>query len=73
MENKTPEAKYLSLSEETNALDYLELAGAFIKKTPDNVTAWKRVVISLHGTFYGFAVAASRGANYENILSLRRD
>ena len=69
MENKEPEAKYLSLSEETNALDYLELAAAFIKKTPDNVTAWKWVVISLHGALYGFAVAASRGTDYESILT----
>ena len=68
MENKTPEAKYLSFSEETNALDYLELAADFIKKTPDNVNAWKWVVISLHGALYGFAVAAARGTDYENIL-----
>ncbi|MCH8928927.1 MAG: hypothetical protein IIB39_09460 [Candidatus Marinimicrobia bacterium] len=68
MDNKTPEVIYLSLSEETNALDYLELAAAFVKKTPDNVTAWKWVVISLHGALYGFAVAASRGTDYENIL-----
>ena len=40
MENKAPEAKYLSLSEETNALDYLKQAAAFVKKTPGNVTAW---------------------------------
>lgn len=69
MENKTAEAKYLSLSEETNALDYLKQAATFIKKTPENVTAWKWVVISLHGALYGFAVAASRGTDYENILT----
>lgn len=69
MENKAPEAKFLSLSEETNALDYLEQATAFIKKTPENIAAWKWVVISLHGALYGFAVAASRGTDYENILT----
>ena len=69
MKNETPEAKYLSLSEETNALDYLDRAAAFIKKTPENAKAWKWVVISLHGSLYGFAVAASRGTDYEKILT----
>jgi len=68
MKNIGPEAKWLTLNEETNALDYLELAADFIKKTPDNVNAWKWVVISLHGALYGFAVAAARGTDYENIL-----
>lgn len=68
MEKIGPEAKWLTLNEETNALDYLELAADFIKKTPDNVNAWKWVVISLHGALYGFAVAAARGTDYENIL-----
>ena len=68
MNNIGPEAKWLTLNEETNALDYLELAADFIKKTPDNEKSWKWVVISLHGALYGFAVAAARGTDYENIL-----
>lgn len=69
MQNKAPEEIYLSLDEETNAMDYLVLAADFVKKTPKNVTAWKWVAISLHGALYGFAVAASRGTDYENILT----
>ena len=67
MNKETPKAKWLSLSKETNALDYLERAADFIKETPKNVRAWKWVVISLHGALYGFAVAAARGTNYETV------
>ena len=63
MENEAPEAIYISLNQETNALDYLEHATVFIRETPKNVKAWKWVVISLHGALYGFAVAASCSAD----------
>jgi hypothetical protein len=69
MENQAPEEVWLTLNEETNALEYLERAASFIREAPENVRAWKWVVISLHGALYGFAVSASQGTNYENVLS----
>jgi hypothetical protein len=36
--------RYLSFSEETNALDYLERAGQFIREAATDDSAWKWVV-----------------------------
>ncbi len=69
MEHVAPEAKWLTLSEETNSLDYLERAALFVRETPDNIRAWKWVVISLQGALYGFAVAAARGTDYQKVLT----
>jgi hypothetical protein len=59
--------KYLRFTEETNALDYLDRAGQFIKETPNNLLAWKWVVLSLHGALYGFAICACQGTNPDNV------
>lgn len=60
-------AKWLRITEEKNALDYLIRAGDFIKETEKNILAWKWVILSLHGALYGFAICASQGTNYENV------
>ena len=59
--------KWLHLSEETNALDYLEQAYHYIRQTETDVIAWKWVVLTLHGTLYGFAVCAVKGTNPNNV------
>jgi len=59
--------KYLRLTEETNALDYLGRAASFIRETEKELLAWKWVVLSLHGALYGFAICACQGTNYENV------
>jgi len=59
--------KWLQLSEETNALDFLEKAYYYICQTETNVWAWKWVIISLHGALYGFAICTCQGTNYENV------
>lgn len=59
--------KWLRLTEETNALDYLERAACFIRETEQNQLAWKWVVLALHGALYGFAICACQGTNYENV------
>jgi len=46
-------AKCLRFSEETNALDYLIRAGQFIKETEKDLSAWKWVVLALHGSLWG--------------------
>ncbi len=59
--------KYIHFSEETNALDFLEQAYFYIsdvEKTPRN---WKWIIISLHGSLYGFAVCAVQGTNSETV------
>ena len=66
---EAPEEKWLQLREEINALDYLRRAGIFIREAETDVTAWKWTMIALHGAIYGFAVAAARGTNYDQVLT----
>ena len=61
------ESKILGLSEEKNALDYLEKAYYYIQKTDEDVIAWKWVVLSLHGGLYAFAVCALTWGNYKRV------
>lgn len=61
--------KWLRLSEETNALDYLERAAGFIRETEKNTLAWKWVVLSLHSALYGFAICSSKGTNWYNVTT----
>jgi hypothetical protein len=65
-------SKWLRLTEETNALDYLEKAVRFIHETEENRLAWKWVVLALHGALYGFAICACQGTNYENVTIRNR-
>lgn len=60
--------KWLSFTAETNALDFLERAGEFIRQTETDVIAWKWVVLALHGALYGFAISACRSTTSENII-----
>ena len=60
-------AIYLRLSEEVNALDYLEQAYRYIRQTDTNTIAWKWVVIALHGALYGFTICALKGTNPDNV------
>ncbi|HWR90533.1 MAG TPA: hypothetical protein VN260_09745, partial [Dissulfurispiraceae bacterium] len=62
----------MRLTEETNALDYLEKAASFIRETEQNGLAWKWVVLALHGALYGFAICASQGTNYENVTKVTK-
>jgi len=59
--------KYLTITEELNALDYLEKAYLFIQETESNLLAWKWVVLSLHSALYGFAICACKGTNPKNV------
>lgn len=56
-------AKWLRLTEKTNALDYLEKACDFIRQTETNVYAWKWIILALHGALYEFAICACQRAN----------
>ncbi|MGB3346528.1 MAG: hypothetical protein WBA71_04660 [Candidatus Humimicrobiia bacterium] len=67
MSNSKIKAKYLSLSEEENALDYLEQAYNFIKQTENDNFSWKWVIIALHGALYGFAICALKGTNPDRV------
>ncbi len=64
--------KWLRFTEETNALDYLERAGEFIKLTESDKTAWKWVVLALHGALYGFAIAACKGSDYRSVVHVTK-
>lgn len=64
--------RFLRLTEETNALDYLERAGEFIRQSNSDERAWKWVVLSLHGALYGFAIAACKSSNYQSVVKVTR-
>lgn len=64
---RMPSAKlkpsYLEVTEETNAINYLEQAHRHILETQNRVFAWKWVAITLHGALYCFAVCAVKGTD----------
>ncbi len=62
------EIKRLSLSEETNALDYLEQAYHYTQQTEKKDIAWKWVILRLHGALYGFTICACKGTNPDNVI-----
>lgn len=68
MTSQNIKEKYLRLTEVTNALDYLERGGEFIRQTLTDQKAWKWVVLSLHGALYGFAIAACKSSNYQSVV-----
>src|SRR4030067_991618 len=59
--------KWLRLTEEINALDYLQQAHNFLLHTEKNPIFWKWVIISLYGALYGFAICALKGTNYHMV------
>jgi hypothetical protein len=60
-------AKWLRLSEETNALDYFEKSQMFLEMTMHDTRAWKWVVLCLHMALYGWAICALRGTNPDRV------
>jgi len=60
--------KWLRFTVDTNALDFLERAGEFIRKTQYDIKAWKWVILALHGALYGFAISACKSTSLENII-----
>ena len=60
--------KFLRLTEATNALDFLEKAGCFIRETDESLIEWKWVVLSLHSALYGFAICACKSTSLENVI-----
>lgn len=62
------------LDEESNALDYLEVAIDSLRKVDAReLIAWKWFVIAAHGALYGFAVAAARGTDWHSVTFERKD
>ena len=64
--------RYLRLTEETNALDYLERAGEFIAQAIADERSWKWVMLSLHGALYGFAIVACKGTDYQSVVKITK-
>lgn len=60
---------FLSFTEETNALDYLERATQFVREAASDDRAWKWAIIALHGALYGFAICACKGTDYHTVTS----
>jgi len=56
---------HISLTEESNAIDYLEKACYFLSLVKQEPINWKWVILALHGALYGFAICALRGAHHD--------
>jgi hypothetical protein len=69
MNEHAPIEKWLRLSEERNAIDYIEKAAFFIKSAAENYVDWKWVLIGLHGALYGFAIAACQGTDSRSVTT----
>jgi len=54
-------SRFMELSEEINALDYLEKTCFFITQAKNDTMAWKWVILSIHLAIYGFAICALKG------------
>lgn len=61
--------KWLRITTEENAIDYLEKAADFIECS--DRFKWKWVAISLHAALYAFAICALYGTNPDCVLSER--
>ena len=59
--------RWLRLTEETNALDYLERAYYYICQIDKDTLAWKWRIVALYGSLYGFAISACRQTSGENV------
>lgn len=64
--------RYIRFTVETNALDFLEKAFIFIKNVESVPTDWKWVILSLHSSLYGFAVAACRGTDSSSVITVSK-
>jgi hypothetical protein len=62
-----PNENYVTFTEELNALDYLEKAYEATRRFRRDLTAWKWVVISLHGALYSFAICALKGTDWTRV------
>jgi hypothetical protein len=61
MTNDLNTRNYLYLTEELNALDYLDKALHFASQVNNDPIYWKWIIISVHHATYGFAICALKG------------
>ena len=59
--------QYITFTEETNAVDYLEKTVFFIRAAEINPLDWKWVILAVHGALYGFMVCALKGTTPDNV------
>jgi hypothetical protein len=59
---------YLEITEEINALDFLEKSYFYISQNKIKSLDWKWISIALHGALYGFAICVLKGTNYERVI-----
>lgn len=63
---------FITLTEESNALDYLEKAVGFIQTAPHAGINWKWVILSLHAALYGFMICTLKGTNPDNVCTISK-
>jgi hypothetical protein len=64
---KNIEPNWLRLTEEVNAIDYLEQISYFLDLVNTNNFAWKWVIFAFHGALYSFAICAIKGTSKHNV------
>lgn len=60
--------KFISYTEELNAIDYLEKTATYLFSIRNNIEDWKWVFISLHGALYSFAIIVARGVSDIDVI-----
>lgn len=60
--------KFISYTEELNAIDYLEKTATYLSSIKNNIQNWKWVFISLHGALYVFSLIVARGTSDTSVL-----
>lgn len=61
--------QFVTVTEESNALDYLERAVDFIETAPQRPLDWKWVILSIHAALYGFMICTLKGTNPDNVCT----
>jgi hypothetical protein len=64
--------KFVSYTEELNAIDYFEKTAIYLSSIRNNIQDWKWVFISLHGAIYALAIIVARGTNDVSVLQGNR-
>src|SRR5579884_29565 len=65
--------QFLEVTEESNALDYLEKAVSFIESAFERPLDWKWVILSVHAALYGFMICILKGTNPDNVCTTTKD
>ncbi len=64
---------WISFNGETNAVDDLEKACWFLKRTKENPRNWKWVILCTYSSLYEFAICALKGTTYMRVVEKKKN